>query len=165
MISSENNNNKKSISSTPLSNFSLDDCLIGPGIKERQKQRNKQAAREGKVETERAHLHLWEMTYDRDPSLISLRVNVKGLENSWHSFRHCTPSAYHHQTLHNGNDTEYHMRSLKECLCISVVLLRACTYVSGFKHCCNPVSVVGSTGLSNRFLILAVYLPWPALTL
>lgn len=34
-----------------------------------------------------------------------LRVNVTGLENSWHSFRHCTPSAYHHPTLPNGNDT------------------------------------------------------------
>lgn len=44
-----------------------------------------------------------------------LCVNVTGLENSWHSFRHCTPSAYHHPTLPNGNDTcplEQHTRAL-----------------------------------------------------
>lgn len=60
---------------------------------------------------------------------FSLRVNVTGLENSWHSFRHCTRSPYHRPTLPNGNDTCL----LEQCgKCPSVYLsVCLCVYECG----------------------------------
>lgn len=79
-----------------------------------------------------------------------LHVNVTGPENSWHSFRHCTPSAYHHPTLPNGNDTqpiEWHMGASKVCarvcVCLCLYKQRHC-WPAFLPHSYYPVCVMGS---------------------
>ena len=170
MISSE----KKIFSSTPLSKFSTDDGLIGWRKRERQTQRNKQELRETEAEIEGRlccmcvsvcaptppRNDLWQGSKFDFP----LRVNVTGLENSWHSFCHCTPSAYHHPTLPNGNDTcllESYMSASEVCVCrcTRAVALLACICLTLSTVVILSVSVVGSKGLANRFWFAR--LPWP----
>lgn len=89
------------------------DWLDKNGKKQTDKGRNKKAVSYVLV---CVSSHLWEMTFDGDPRLVPLSVNVTSFENSWQLFCHSMPSAYLLITLADGNDTcplVWHMRASK----------------------------------------------------